>query len=199
MISSSRIHRGRSLLAVSILAIGGGPAIAQGTVNFDTRVPGNFGAFSHGYGGIGILASSLHFAQLYKVQADGGLGLAVGVPVPFADGDDAGFITSGGIVEVPGVPPGGTVRLNLVAWDSRLGGNYLEALFKFSGGVGESGPFPVKTGGGSLPPGSLVGIRWVDISPVHPDVPEPGVCTVMLLGGVVLGIRVRSTSQTIRG
>jgi hypothetical protein len=160
-------------------------AFAQGTVNFATRITGSVDARVT-YGG--APAGSTFMGQLYAA-APGGTLAPVGAPVPFRDTPDAakGYITSGGTVEIPGVAAGATAQVKLVAWAASLGATFAEAQGKGQGGWGESATIPsVTTGGGTLPPGALVGLTGFEVSPI---IPEPSIAALGLLGAGLLLIR----------
>ncbi|MCC6235361.1 MAG: PEP-CTERM sorting domain-containing protein [Verrucomicrobiales bacterium] len=154
-------------------------AYAQGTVNFATRITGSVDArvtFD------GAPAGSTIWGQLYSGTA------ALGNPVPFRDSPAAaqGYITSGGTVEVPGVASGGTASIKLVAWHSSLGATYAEAVAKGMNGTAESAAISVTVGGGTLPPGNLVGLAGFNVSSI---VPEPSIAALGILGAGLLVLR----------
>lgn len=168
-------------LAIALTAlVAAASAYAQGTVNFATRITGSVDArvtYS------GSPAGSTVWGQLYAGST------ALGSPVPFRDTPAAaqGYITSGGTVEVPGVASGGTAQIKLVAWVASQGATYAEAVAKGTGGVGESAPISVTAGGGTLPPGNLVGLAGFNVSSIV--IPEPSIAALGLLGAGLLLVR----------
>ena len=161
-------------------------ALAQGTLNFQTRVTGSLDApvTYKGAPAVGIGADAV-WGQLYAA-APGGTLAAIGVPVPFRDAPPAavGYII-GGTVDA-GVAASSSVQVKLVAWAASQGATYAEALGKGTGGVGESGVITVITGGGLTPPANLVGLAGFGVSPI---IPEPSVVALGLLGAGLLLIR----------
>lgn len=165
-------------LAIALTAlVAAASAYAQGTVNFATRITGSVDARVT-YNG--TPAGSTVWGQLYAGNT------ALGSPVPFRDTPAAaqGYITSGGTVEIPGVASGATAQIKLVAWVSSLGATY-DAAKANAGGWAESGPITVTAGGGTLPPGNLVGLAGFNI----PAVPEPSIAALGLLGAGALLLR----------
>ena len=158
-------------------------AHAQGTLNFATRITGSVDARVL-YDGVPV--TSQYLGQLY-LQSEGGSLAFLGSPVPFRDTPAAaqGYITSGGTREVPGVLAGGTAQVGLLAWDSRLGETYNEAMAKGMGGYGQSDSIRVTLGGDTLPPGNLVGLQGFNLTML---IPEPGAPALLLLGVAVVGI-----------
>ena len=189
---NSRFPSSWALLAGGLLfsLVASSAAWAQGTINFSTRITGSVDArvLLGGFGGGLGPATSLQFGQLYQV-GDGGTSRPLGVPVPFRDTPAVaqGYITSGGTVELPGVAAGATAQIKMVAWDSRMGATYGEALARGMGGIGESATLSITVGGGTLPPANLVGLQSFVIS----YVPEPGMGVLMMLGSTVLFMRER--------
>jgi hypothetical protein len=157
-------------------------ALAQGTLNFQTKVTGSLDA-PVTYGGAN--ANSAVMGQLYAA-APGGTLAAIGAPVPFRDAPAAavGYII-GGTVDA-GVAASSSVQVKLVAWAASQGATYAEALGKGTGGTGESGVITVITGGGLTPPANLVGLAGFGVSAI---VPEPSVVALGLLGAGLLLIR----------
>ena len=121
---------------------------------------------------------------------------------PFLTGTQAGYF-DGGTVTIPTVAPGGTAFVEIIAWDSTLGGTttgatYGQAYSAFHqvGGMGNvwgasfynypSGvetPLGVVTGGGGNPPASLTGLTAFTLAAV---VPEPSSLSVAALATAAL-------------
>jgi len=173
-----------ALAALSVAA----SALAQGTVNFATRVTGVVSAQVTYAGGGGVLGTGENaiWGQLYAA-APGGELTAVGAPVPFRSDAGAGYITAGGEVSVPGTALGGSAQVKLVAWYASLGNTYAEAVSKGLGGFNESAVVTITgLGGGTTPPANLAGLTGFAVPPV---VPEPSIAALGLLGAGLLLIR----------
>lgn len=157
------------------------PAVAQGTILFSTRAGGVVNA-PVVYIGDGSLADDRFRGQLYAGPLGGPLG-PIGDPQPFRGDVGRGYITAGGIVEVPGVPPGSTAEVKLVAWASWHGTSYVEALAKGMGDIGESAIIQIDLGGGIQPPAMLLGLQGFGVSPL---IPEASAAFLAMLGFGVL-------------
>ncbi|MBL9138915.1 MAG: PEP-CTERM sorting domain-containing protein [Verrucomicrobiales bacterium] len=160
-------------------------AQAQGVVNFSTRSGVSVNAPVTYCGG---LADGSILGQLYASAPNEPLA-PVGVPTPFRSDAGKGFITAGGNVVIPGVLPGGTAQIKMVAWASALGATYAAAVSKGVGGAGESGVITILTGGGILPPAPLAGLQGFDLAAGPPCFPEPSSLALGLVGGGLLLIR----------
>lgn len=180
-------------IAIALTAfLAAASAFAQGTVNFATRITGSVDARVLYAGDLPTPvpgpAGSAFMGQLYA-SAPGGTLAAIGTPQPFRDSPDAakGYITAGGTVDIPGVAAGGTAQVQLRAWASSLGATYEAALATGLGGVSPlAAPITVTTGGGTLPPGALIGLQGLTVSTI---VPEPSIAVLGLLGAGLLLIR----------
>jgi hypothetical protein len=176
----------RLVLAGAAL-IGTSVAQAQGTVEFSTWIPGKVDAQVTRVNTDLPPVDGRYFAQLYAT-APGGTFAPVGKPMPFRSDARRGYIVDGGAVEIPGVSPGGSAQVKVVAWNINLGLEYPEAQSKGQGEVGESAAITVVTGVGKESPAPLVGLQGFIIAPI---VPEPGVTLLALLGSLVLFRRQR--------
>jgi hypothetical protein len=168
-------------LAIALTALmAAASAYAQGTVNFATRITGSVDA--RVFNADATPVGSTVWGQLYSGDT------ALGSPVAFRDTPAAaqGYITSGGTVEIPGVASGATASVKLVAWAASSGASYAAAKASGLGGVGESAAITVTAGGGTLPPGNLVGLATFNLSPI---VPEPSIAALGLLGAGLLVLR----------
>ncbi|MBL9135904.1 MAG: hypothetical protein JNK85_08555 [Verrucomicrobiales bacterium] len=168
-------------LFVVLWMISGAQVGAQGVVNFSTRAGATVNA-PVTYLGDNTLADGRFLGQLYAGALNGPLS-AVGSPTPFRSDAGKGYITAGGNVEVPGVLPGETARVKLVAWAGSLGDTYLEALGRNVCGVGESPVITIQLGGGTLPPAALAGLSGFVISL---GCPEPSPLAIGLIGAGLL-------------
>ncbi|MBL9136879.1 MAG: hypothetical protein JNK85_13490 [Verrucomicrobiales bacterium] len=185
------------LKACLVLGLVGGPlsvpALAQGTLLFSTRAGGVVSA-PVSYLGDGSLVDGRFFGQLYA-GAPGGTLVPIGIPRPFRSDVGRGYITDGGIVEVPGVAPGSPAQVKLVAWASWRGDTYAEAVMTGMGDIGESAMFTVDLGGGIMPPGMLLGLQAFAVSII---IPEASPLSYALLGLGLLGLCRRKAGHPAR-
>ena len=86
-------------------------------------------------------------------------------------------------VDVPGVASGGNATFVVRAWQTSLG-SYDAAVGK---AWGESAPFTVSVGGGTLPPANLTTLQSFTVQVV----PEPSVIALGVLGAAALLLRRR--------
>jgi len=159
---------------------------AQGTLNFSTRTGGVDAPVR--YAGDNSLADGSYWGQLYAGANAGSLA-PIGAPVPFRTGTGQGYITSGGVLNVPGIAGGSPAVVKLVGWASSLGATYADALAKGLGGVGESGTITITLGGAGTPPSlpaNLTGLGGFSIATI---VPEPSIAALGLLGAGLLLFR----------
>jgi len=85
-------------------------------------------------------------------------------------------------VDVPGVTPGGNATFRIRAWQTDKGS--FDAATGFNG---ESLPFVVAVGGGTLPPANLTTLQAFTVQ----IIPEPSVIALGLLGASALLLRRR--------
>jgi hypothetical protein len=174
-------------------------AYAQGTLNFANRVSGVFSAPVNYAGDATLpagLAGNTFWGQLLA-GAPGGALAPVGSPVEFRNDAGIGYITSGGVVTVPGVAGGSPAQVQMVAWAKSLGNDYAAAKAQGLGGWGESGIITVNTGGGGVPPAPAANLGVAGGTPantlqaftVATLVPEPSIAALGLLGAGLLLIR----------
>jgi hypothetical protein len=185
-------------LTLAALAVAAS-SYAQGTLNFANRVSGVFSA-QVTYAGDPALpagpAGNSFWGQLYAA-APGGALAAIGSPVEFRNDAGIGYITSGGVVNVPGVAGGSPAQVKLVAWHKSLGNDYTAAVAQGLGGWGESAVITVNTGGGGTPPAPAANLGVVGGTAantlagfeVRSLVPEPSMAALGLLGAGLLLIR----------
>lgn len=148
-------------------------ALGQGTVNFVNRITGTLDAPVFDTDGSTRLAGTGFRAALYAAPAsspDSALAM-VGASLPFRTGAGAGYIdgTAGSTRTLPGVPEGGTAKLQVRAWDATKGSTY-EAAQAAGGKTGVSAIFTGGTGGGLVPPAALLGLRSFQLQLVSPPV-----------------------------
>lgn len=156
-------------------------AFAQGTLQFNNRVPEvGLDAPILSFPGTGASGDD-YLAQLYAGVSASDL-LAVGEPLPFLTGDDAGYLDTslGAERVVPTVLPGELATVQVRAWATSLGATFEEANRNF-GFVGISDPIEVVTGGDGLPPAYLVGLTSFGLN-TPTAVPEPAPYLVFGLG-----------------
>jgi hypothetical protein len=174
-------------------------AYAQGTLNFANRVSGVFSAPATYQGDATTpagLAGNQFWGQLLAA-APGGTLAPVGSPVEFRNDAGIGYITSGGVVAVPGVAGGSPAQVQMVAWHKSLGDTWAAANAAGQGGIGSSGIITVNTGGGGTPPspaanlGVAGGTAENTLQPFNITslVPEPSIAALGLLGAGLLLIR----------
>lgn len=163
------------------------PAWGQGTINFSTKITGQVDAKVSVAvaGGAMEPADSNFLGQLFAGPVGGTLS-AIGVPVPFRSDVGAGYITAGGIVNVPGIPSGSPASVQLRAWHVQQGSTYGEVPLGPCGFRGASAPIVITLGGGGTPPApaaNLVGLQgfvwWC---------PEPSPVTLGLAGALTLAL-----------
>jgi hypothetical protein len=170
--------------------------LAQGTVNFATFIPGSVDAPVR-YQGVpgqtdGDPVGNNFWGQLMAGPVGGPLQL-VGDPVEFRQGTGQGYITAGGVIEIPGVAAGAAADVRLVAWDKALGMDYNAAIANPGGGVwGQSEIVTIASTGGQVTgeptprlPANLTGLQGFNVT----FVPEPSMALLGLLGIGLLLVR----------
>jgi hypothetical protein len=172
---------------------------AQGTLNFANRVTGVFSAQATYEGDPNLPAGPAgnNFWGQLLAAGPGGQLAPVGQPVEFRNDAGIGYITSGGVVEVPGVAGGSPAQVEMVAWHKSLGNDWATASAAGMGGIGRSGVITVNTGGGGTPPapaanlGQAGGTAANTLQPfqISTLVPEPSIAALGLLGAGLLLIR----------
>ena len=180
----------KKLLVLSAFAMSGLVAFAQGTINFNNRVPGS-GVNAPVQNGSGVLLSGTQFQAQLMAGLDAGSLIAVGTPLSFKTGSLAGYFGITTAVVVPSVAPGGIAVAQIRAWNTQAGATYSDAVTT-GWGYGASKIFDVKTGGDGSPPsvpGDMINLGTSGWS--LSVVPEPSVMALGLLGAVGLLIRRR--------
>jgi hypothetical protein len=154
-------------------------AFAQGQVTFNNRVAGVVDArVTFADTGQGVGAG--YTAQLFG-SADGANLSALNPTTTFRTSSAAaqGYV-NGVVVDVPGIAPGLKATLVMRVFDST------------STKVGESLPFTITLGGGTLPPANLEGLAAFTVtSGGGPVIPEPSTIALAALGIGALLIRRR--------
>lgn len=174
----------KALIAVAC-AVVSLSAYAQGTLNFNNRVPANsIDAPVFNVGNTVKLEGTGFLAQIYAGPTADSLA-AVGVASPFRTGAGAGYINAGAnaAVSVPTVAPGANAFVRVRAWDTSTGATYEAAGIK-----GESALLTIATGGVGAPPSlpaNLVGLTSFSL------VPEPSTIALGVLGAAALLLRRR--------
>jgi hypothetical protein len=186
----------KTLVAVCALLVTAG-VYAQGTVNFNNRVP------SAGINAPVVITGGPNatgpdwVAQLYAGAANAAESalVAVGTPVAFSTVLPGFF--AGGTVTIPasvmGGTGGGNAAVQVRAWNVNAGATF-EAASASGSGFGKSGVLAsIATGNpNNAPPDlpkNLVGLTGFSVSPVA--VPEPTVLALGAIGGLALLIRRR--------
>jgi len=169
------------LVAVAAMIVSAG-VYAQGTVNFNNRVPASgidapVVLGTDATKGPGV-ATSAYVAQLFLVNANGSL-TALTPTVSFRNNSDAASKYINPIADpitVPGIDANGTAKLRMRVY---AGASYDTAP---AGLRGESNDVTVTLGGGPVVPADLVGLTGFTVPNVV--VPEP---TTLALGALGLG------------
>jgi hypothetical protein len=184
-----------ALIAVASL-MAGTFAFAQGTVTFNNRVVGQVVAPVYLPDGTTGVEGPGFTAQLFGGPAGSAEGSLVAV-VPtttFREGAGAGFIVSGGTVEIPGVAGGATATLQLRVWEN-AGGTITSYADAISAGNlhGASALFDVASLGDNFAsppttPAFLVGLQSFNL------VPEPSTYALLALGAAAFLCRRRKTA-----
>jgi hypothetical protein len=118
----------KALLTATLLWAGLFAALGQGTVNFVNRITGSLDAPVFDTDGSTRLSGSGFRAALYvgtPSTPDAAL-TAIGNSLPFRSGAGAGYVdsTSGSARTLPGIPEGGTAKVQVRAWDATRGATY---------------------------------------------------------------------------
>jgi len=184
----------KKIIIVIACMLAGVSAYAQGTVNFNNRVPAAtpspVDAPIFDVGGTTRLSGTGFYAQLYGAAAGGTLA-AIGDALTFSTGRP-GYILATGVDttrSIPGVTPGGNAQVQIRAWSASAGSTY-EAALAAGGAVGSSDVLTLATGGGGAPPGppaDLVGLKSFSLNVI----PEPSTLALGILGAALLVIRRR--------
>lgn len=183
----------KKLIFIAALVAASLSAYAQGTVAFNNRVVGTVDSPVFDVGGTVKLSGTAFFAQLYAGAAgtaDTAL-VAIGAPTTFRTGAGAGYVNAISEVTVPGVPVGGTARIQMRAWDATFG--TYGAAVAGQGKAGFSASFDVAALGGQGPSGppatapNLAGLQSFSLT----QVPEPSTIALGALGVAALLLRRR--------
>jgi hypothetical protein len=164
-------------------------AVAQGTIDFRTLITGILDArvvLSEQDKIVGFPGAD-YVGQLYLGTAGSELS-AIGQPVPFRDSPSAGRgYIKGGILAVPGLPPGTIVSVQLRAWRNDLGATFEQAEAAIPGFyAASSGAFSVSLGANCDP---VCGAPLLGLIGYAIPVPEPTTLHLILVGSIVLAIR----------
>lgn len=177
----------KKLLLVASLLVATTAAMAQGTLNFNTRVLAD-GIDAKGFAEDGVtpLEGDAYKAQLYTGVAADSL-TAVGSPISFRTGSAAGWLNGSEVVT--SIPLNSAGFAQIKAWRAADGATFEEASGAPGGLFGMSNVIPVTTGGGGNPPalaGNLIGIQAFSL------IPEPSTIALGLLGAAALLLRRRN-------
>lgn len=175
----------KTLIAVCSLLVAVG-AYAQGSVNFNSRVPAA-GIAAPISLSTGVPATGPQYVAILLGGATAATMAPIGTPSALRTGALAGHV-SGGSVTIPGIPAGGPASVQVLAFDSTLYADAAAALAAGDGaiGTGRSAVLSLtKTGDPTaLPPGTpvdLVGLTSFTIL-----VPEPSTVALAIAGGLGL-------------
>lgn len=174
----------KKLLLVATLVVATAAALAQGTVNFQTKVTAdNIAATVFDVDTTTKLVGDAFKAQLYWGTSADSLA-AVGTPAGFKTGLLAGYV-SAGEVALP-VAGGTTVFIQMRAWNAP-NASYEAAMGAPGGKWGESNVISVKLGTPPLETApNLIGLQGFSL------IPEPSTIALALLGAAALLLRRRS-------
>jgi len=133
-----------------------------------------------------------YVAQLYLADASGNPTTALGTPSAFnAPGTGAAAIADrywkSQTVDVTGHAPGDNVSFVVRAWQNSAGSADAAFAAGSTFGHGQSSPFTVQIGGGTLPPSNLTTLQAFTVTAV----PEPTVIALGVLGAAALALRRR--------
>lgn len=162
-------------------------ALGQGTLYFGNRFPGgglDAPVFWGGLEGPKLdNATSGHWwvAVLYA-SAPGGTLAAVGDPIPFQSGSNAGY-WPGETRTIPGVPEGGIAQLQVRVFCQLMAPTFEHVAAMAVGDLGVSAILPRVTTGGASDPAPMAGLQSFF---VYAYIPEPSTTALVLLGAVVL-------------
>jgi len=160
------------------------PVPGGATVQLSNRVPAaELDAPVYDLDGVTRLAGTNYVAQLLAGPNGSSLA-AVGAPVPFLGGADAGYwaVPAEPWRTIPGVPAGGRAFVQVRVWDIARGATF-EASLAAGGKVGQSDVFELVTGGLGSPsplPAALVGLRSIRLERIPVFVVQPRPQSVLL-------------------
>jgi hypothetical protein len=175
------------LIAIAAVLVSAA-TFAQGTVSFNTRIPGQVDAPVTLGSATGPGAGPTYSAELGVVGANGSFtpipGSVTTFRTPTATAPAlANYVVTVGEVAVPGVPTGGSANLAFRAWLTSAG-SYDAAP---AANRGQSAAVTVTgLGGGPTPPANLVGLTGFVI-----PIPEPSTIALGALGAAALLLRRR--------
>lgn len=155
------------MVVVAVGLLGSPAACAQGTIHFTTKVGAALDAPIRDARGqlAGGTGTNTVMVQLYAGRPGTAL-KPIGQPLPLRSDQGIGYVTGGGSVSVPGLPPGTPAQAKVVAWKATLGKTFTEAVAKGRGGVGESKVVTLKAlGGDKIPPAMLKGLSGFSLAP----------------------------------
>jgi hypothetical protein len=161
-------------------------AFAQGTVNFNTRVPAdNINAPVFLSDGVTKATGPQYVAQLLGGTSAATLA-PIGTPIAFKTGALAGYVSSTTALTIPGIPLAGPASVQVVAWDSVKFPTLAAA--QAANELGQSAVLSLtKTGNPNDPtvlPSNLLGLTSFNIP--GPAVPEPSTLALAFAGGIGL-------------
>lgn len=182
----------KALVAVgALLAL---PVLGQGTLNFATvgSAVGGSGAKVTSTALPGGVTGANFFAQLYYSTDNTTYTALAGSQTTFRTGAAAGFVVAKQVA-VPGVLPGGSVWIQMRAWEGAAGSSFETAA---NSATGISNNIQVNNLGGTPAGGlpitdpNLTGLTGFALAPTV-IVPEPSTIALGLLGAAGLLIRRR--------
>ncbi|MCC6235320.1 MAG: immunoglobulin domain-containing protein, partial [Verrucomicrobiales bacterium] len=174
----------KQFLFACFLCLAGLQALAQGTLNFVTKITGSLDAPVYDTDGTTRLSGTAFKAQLYAGPSESTL-TPSGAAVSFRTGAGAGYVdtTAGSTREAAGVAAGAQAYVQVRAWDASKGSTYEQALAA-GGKTGQSVTLRVTAGGGLLPPANLVGLASFKLQQSSPPVVQTQPASVLVgIGG----------------
>jgi len=168
----------KKLMFMASLALATATALAQGTVNFQTKISG-FSSPVYDVDGVTLLSGTNFKAQLYAGLTADSLA-AVGSPAPFKTSILKGYVGAGTVV-LPW-PGGTTVFIQMRAWNAPHE-TYEAAMAAPGGKWGCSNTISVMLTESPRPPADLIGLRGFGL------IPEPSTTGLALLGGAAVLLR----------
>ena len=167
----------KALMILSSVMVSFG-AFAQGQVNFAARVLGVYDApvFLDPFTRV---AGPGYMVQLYAAASATDLPAAIGAPLPFNTGPDAGYWTAEPRT-INTVDGSGNAYVQIRAWATDSGGTY-EAALSSGSGFAVSNIVAVKPTVAPDAPATLVGLQSFSFG-----IPEPSIMALGALGGLAL-------------
>jgi hypothetical protein len=185
----------KTTILIVLLAMVPLPAQGQGTIYFSNHVPSSgINAPVFGFDGVTRIAGPAYQAQLWVGGPGAGLPdfVPVGAAVPMGTGQLAGYYDTSldPVRVIAGTPPGTHVWVQARVWAVEDGATLEEVVANHpSAAVSLSSQLWVQAGDSANPAfmgGAGVGVPWHFWYPASVLVPEPSVCVLLGLSGLLL-------------